>query len=69
MQAQSLASTTQPPYFCMVRHIPMLRAHLLQNQLELALIQATRPNEVYCFHDRGHYIIQFQNLSTQFLGG
>ncbi len=23
------------------------------------------PNEVHCFRDRGHYIIHFQNLSTQ----
>ncbi|KAI9517072.1 hypothetical protein NQZ68_008327 [Dissostichus eleginoides] len=42
-----------PPYFCMVQHVSVLRAHLLQEQLELTMIQATRPNEVHCLHDRG----------------
>lgn len=54
----------QPSYFCIIRHISILRTCLLQKELELALIQAIRPNEVHGLHDRGHYSIYFQNLST-----
>jgi len=43
-----------------------LRADLLQEQLELTVIEATRPNEIYCFHDRGHYIIHPQQLPALF---
>lgn len=44
-------TSPQPPYFCMVQHISMLWAHLLQEQLKLTMIQATCSNEVHCFHD------------------
>lgn len=55
---------TQPPHFCMVWQVLMHQVHLLQEQLEL-VIQATCPNEIYSFHDRVHYMIHLQHLSTQ----
>lgn len=56
---------TQPPHFSMVRHIPVFQVHLLQKQLELMVIQATRLNEVHCFRDCAHYVIHPQHLTTQ----